>query len=224
VRWFDGRRAIVFPDAAHSLFILPPNTPLDVAFVDELDLKPVERVDLHPQDVDPYFDVFEWDPTAALSRLLEMSGGRTAAGDAPLPADFGGAVELLSYDLTTPEVAPGEMATLITVWRIQNPARLGPVPETAYGPHAALFVHAIGPEGAIVGQEDRLDAPPWNWYAGDAFVQLHRVQISPDAPPGDYDLAIGIYNKHDEKRLPAFIESVEVGDHILLEGLKVTGR
>ena len=116
------------------------------------------------------------------------------------------------------------MVTLLTVWRICDPGKLGPVPETAYGPHAAFFVHAIDSGGTIVGQEDRLDAPPWNWRAGDAFVQLHRIQIPSEASSGDYDLALGLYNKHDAKRLPAIIEGAEVGDHILLEGLEVARK
>jgi hypothetical protein len=224
VRWFDGRRAVVFPDAAHSLFILPPNTPLDAALVDRLSLQPFERVELDPEDVDPYFDVFEWNPAAARSRFLDTSDGRETASGVPLPADFGGAVELLAYELAAPEVAPGETVTLFTIWRIRDPDRLGPVPETAYGPHAAIFVHAIDSAGAIVSQEDRLDAPPWSWRAGDAFIQMHQIQIPSDASLGNYGLAVGVYNKHDSKRLPALLESVEVGDHVLLEGPKVTDR
>jgi 4-amino-4-deoxy-L-arabinose transferase-like glycosyltransferase len=224
VRWSDGRRAIVFPDTTHSLFIVPPNAPLDPAFASKLELQPIERVELHPEDVDPYFDVYTWNPAAALSRFVETSAGRVTAGGESLPVDFGGAVELLAYDLPTPEAAPGEAVTLLTVWHIRDPGELGPVPETAYGPHAALFVHAIDPAGNNVGQEDRLDAPPWNWRAGDSFVQLHQIQIPADASSGDYDLAIGIYNKHDAKRLPVMIEGIEAGDHILLAGLEVTSQ
>jgi hypothetical protein len=222
VRWFDGRRAIVFPDSTHSLFILPPNTPLDPALVEKLDLRLIERVELDPEDVDPYFDVFEWEPVAARTVFLDTAAGRATASGASLPADFGGAVELLAYELATPEVIPGEKVTLLTIWRIRDPDGLGPVPRTAYGPHAAIFVHAVDADGVIVGQEDRLDAPPWNWRAGDTFVQLHQIPIPSDASVGDYGLAVGVYSKHDSERLPVTLESVKAGDHVLLGGLEVS--
>ena len=55
-------------------------------------------------------------------------------------------------------------------------------------------------------------------------MQLHWVQIAADTPPGDYDLAIGIYNRHDMQRLPVVVDGAEVSDHLLLEGLKVTDK
>ena len=80
----------------HGLFILPPNTPLDPYFAERLNLRLVERVALHPEDVDPYFDVFEWDPRVTFSRLLpEGTQSARVAGEArELPADLGG-IELL---------------------------------------------------------------------------------------------------------------------------------
>jgi 4-amino-4-deoxy-L-arabinose transferase-like glycosyltransferase len=213
VRWFDARWAIVFPDATHGLFVLPPNTPLNPYFADRLDLQLAERVELHPEDVDPTFDVFEWNPRAAFADMLPEESRI---------ANFDG-VELLAYDLLTPEAAPGETVTLATFWRIHDPGVLEPVAPRHYGRAAALFVHALDAEGEIVAQDDRLDAPAWNWRAGDAFVQIHQIQLDASMPPGSYDLAVGIYNRHTMERLLVVADDFE-GDRVLLDKLEVASK
>ncbi len=226
LRWCDARRAILFPGATSGLLIVPPNTPLDPYFAARLTLPPAERVHLRPDDVDPYFDVFEWNPNAALSRFLTSPTGTVTAGgqSLPLPMNFGGVLELLAYETPTPGVAPGETVTLITVWRILDPTALGPPPAHDYGHRVVLFAHALDAADTIVGQEDRLDAPAWNWHAGDAFVQLHRLTIDGDAPPGLYRLEVGIYTRGDLARLPVILNGTEVDDRIFLPPLKVTGQ
>ncbi len=222
LRWFDGRRALVFPDARHSLFILPPNTPLDPYFATRLDLRPVERVHLRPDDVDPYFDVSAWAPAQALERLLPSTVLTVTVGSEmlTLPISFG-AVELIGYDVPEARTAPGGTVTVVTAWRVRDPAAL-PAPPHAYGRAAVIFVHALDETNAIVGQEDRLDAPAWNWRAGDAFVQIHRFPI--DAPAGRYRLEVGIYSRDDAVRLPVLINGMAADDRVLLPPIEVTGE
>ena len=225
VRWFDARWAVVFPDAERGLFILPPNTPLDPYFAERLDLQLVERVELRPDDVDLYFDVFEWGPRGAFAHALpETPQVVSVGGEArELPVSLGDGVELVAYDLLTPDVAPGETVTLVTFWRIRDPGALEPVAPQHYGRAAALFVHALDAEGEIVGQDDRLDAPAWDWRAGDAFVQIHRVRLDDGVPPGSYDLAVGIYNRHTAERLPV-IGGTVVDDRVFLDSVRVSGE
>ncbi|MBN1978762.1 MAG: glycosyltransferase family 39 protein [Anaerolineae bacterium] len=225
VRWFDARWALVFPGVERGLFVLPPNTPLDPYFAERLDLQLVERVELHPEDVDPTFDVFAWRPQSAFAHALPetaqvVSVGGEARG---LPVSFGGGVELVAYDLLTPEAAPGGTITLVTFWRIRDPGALEPVEPRHYGRAAALFVHALDAEGEIVGQDDRLDAPAWDWRAGDAFAQIHRVRLDDGVPPGPYDLAVGIYNRHAETRLPV-VGGTVVDDRVFLGPVRVSGE
>jgi hypothetical protein len=226
LRWFDARRALVFPDTRLSLFVLPPNTPLAGYFAQRLQLQLVERVHLRPDDIDPTFDVLEWNPRAAYSRLLASSTrGATAGGQAlDLPLNVGNAVELLAYELLTARVAPGETVSLATFWRVLDPQALGPVPAGAYGHSATIFVHALDGGNAIVGQEDRLDAPAWNWRSGDVFAQVHRFQIDADAPPGLYQLEVGIYTDHDLARLPIIVDGAPKEDHVLLQPLEIVDQ
>lgn len=222
VRWFDARQAVVFPDAAHGLFVLPPNTPLNPYFADRLDLRLVERVELHPEDVDPTFDVFEWDPRTAFADMLPE--GSLVADFGPSAGSGRGGVELLAYDLLNPEAAPGDTVTLVTFWRIDDPGALEPVAPQHYGRAAAIFVHLLDAEGHIAGQDDRLDAPAWNWRAGDAFVQIHQIRLDDGVVPGSYDLAVGIYNRNTLGRLIVVTEGVEAVDRVFLDSVKVSSK
>jgi len=224
LRWCDARRALVFPDAARSLFVLPSNTPLAIYFDQRLQLKLVERVHLRSDDIDPTFDIYEWDPPVALSGFETSPPGTKAGGDRALdlPVNVGNAVELLGYELLTEGVEAGGAASLATFWRVLDPEALGPVPTDAYGHSATIFVHALDGASRIIGQEDRLDAPAWNWRAGDAFVQLHRFRIDALAPSGCYPLEVGIYTNHDLARLPIIVDGAVVDDRVLLQPLEIS--
>jgi 4-amino-4-deoxy-L-arabinose transferase-like glycosyltransferase len=219
--WFDAQRALMFPDAARSLMIVPPSTPLPPELAGRLDLRKIERVNLRPDDVDPYFDVFEWSPREALARFTSntqtiVAGGRTH--DLPMSL---GAVELVAYELPAQTIAPGETITLMTVWRVRDPAALGPVPAHDYGHSLAIFAHLLDANDAVVSQEDRLDAPAWDWRAGDAIAQVHSFSIATAVPPGSYTLEVGIYTRESLTRLPVLVDGITVDNRVLLPPVQV---
>jgi hypothetical protein len=138
-----------------------------------------------------------------------------------LPVNLGGALELVAYDLAPPMVAAGGTVTLTTFWRILDPAAFGPVSARLYGRSATLFVHVLDGANQVVGQEDRLDAPAWDWRAGDTFAQVHVLTLAAAAPPGAYRLEVGAYRTEDGVRLPALVGGQPVDDRILLRDLEV---
>ena len=223
LRWFDARRAIVFPAAESSLLILPPNTPLEPRFAGRLQLQLIERVDLRADDVDPYFDVYEWDSIADAQRFVSSQEDTVEAGGEalPLPVSFG-AVELVAYELLESAACPGETVTLVTLWCVIDPELLGPVPPEDYGHELALFVHALDAANNVVGQEDRLDVPAWNWQAGDHLAQLHVFELDPAAEPGTYRLEMGLYNRRDLARLPVIVDGAAVDTQVRLQPLEGT--
>jgi hypothetical protein len=224
VRWVDARSSIVLPAEPYALLVVPPNAPLDPVFRERLELRQLERVLLQPDDIDPYFDVFEWSPAKAIEaflgpvRELPEVGGRLVR----LPVSFGEAVELLSYEMPSQGGAPGDLVPVITTWRVLHPSSLGPVPADAYGYQATIFVHLLDKAGAIIAQDDRLDAPAWAWRSGDVVVQLHRLALPPELAPGWYRVAVGVYTVPGSPRLPASSETGPVGDHVLLPSLEVS--
>jgi hypothetical protein len=226
LRWFDARRALVFPETARSLLVLPSNTPLAPYFAQRLPLQLAERVHLQADDIDPSFDVFEWNPSAASSRFLAFSTRTVEVGGQALhlPVNAGNAVELLAYELPTSTVAPGGTVSLVTLWRVLDLQALGPVPADAYGHSVTIFVHALDGKNVVVGQEDRLDAPAWNWRSGDIFAQLHRFRMDADASPGLYQLEVGMYTDHDLARLPIIVDGTSIDDRILLQPLEIVDQ
>jgi hypothetical protein len=79
----------------------------------------------------------------------------------------------------------------------------------------------LGSDGQVIAQQDRLDAPAWNWTPGDIIVQLHRFNVN--APPGQYPLEIGVYT--DAENYPRLLVYGPAGpsDHILLPPIEITG-
>lgn len=222
IHWCDARRALIFPAARHALLILPPNTPLAPSFAAQLDLHLVERVHLRPDDIDPYFDVFEWHPLEALAGF-QTNVETVTVGDATLtlPVNFGNAVELVACDLPESPVHPGENITLVTLWRILDPDALGPVPPQDYSHAVAIFAHLLDRSGQIVGQEDRLDAPAWNWQPRSHFAQLHTISVDANLSPGRYRLVTGLYLRRSMARLPVSVNGLPRGDYVLLGEVEV---
>ncbi len=72
-----------------------------------------------------------------------------------------------------------------------------------------LFTHLLDLEGTIISQADRLDAPSWQWKAGDRFAQIHELTIPAETPPGSYWLAIGLYRREDLNRMQVNLQLIQ---------------
>jgi hypothetical protein len=245
MRWVNGRGALVFP-AAPSRLLVQTLAPLDPAL--EQAIAPpyarlIESRRLHPDDLNPGFDVYDWDSASALEAALSQaarrpvawSSGLTFPADDPrsvyqaldVPADLDGTIALLGYDLSSPVVAPGDEVALVTYWRVVSL----PSPEV----DTVLFTHLLTPEGdpPVVAQQDRLDAPAWNWHPGEVFAQVHRLVIGDDVAAGLYPLEVGAYTRPAPSpidpnppttRLALFVDGQPVSDRILLPPLRVENQ
>ncbi|NOR84012.1 MAG: hypothetical protein GQ526_11025, partial [Ardenticatenales bacterium] len=205
-RWYDARYALVFPRADRARAVFPALTPLDP----ELQhlFGPVaslmERIELSPDDLSPWFDIYVWAPNAARDRL-------------PLsePIDLGHALAFVGYDLRTPAVSPGGILELITFWE--------PIAQMPAGTDLVLFTHLLG-KAEVAAQQDRLDVPADAWQPGDLFAQLHRFSVPTNLPGGLYQLETGAYlNAVGYPRLPVYRDGEESGNRILLEPIQVVG-
>jgi hypothetical protein len=215
-RWFDARRALLLPSEAMVRLLVPSSAALDPYFADLPGLRLRERAVLRPDDLDPFFLIYDWEPPLTLTDLRQRAAG--AASDPALPVNFGDVVQLLGYDLRTPAVSPGGSVELVTVWQVS--ARVS----WDGNAELVLFTHALGEEKTIVGQEDRLDAPAWDWQPGDVIAQIHRFALPGDLPPGPITLEVGAYRRADLTRLPVLVDGAVVGDRALLEVVEVLGQ
>jgi len=196
LRWFDAREALVFPQTEKSLLVLPNNAPPDPFFASYLPMSEKKRYVVRADDVDPYFDAVIWNPKETLTNLLnDKSVIKVNA-----LTDFSGAIELVAYSVSASTAKGGDIVKVITFWRILDPNQLGERASLNYSVEAKLFLHLVDAHGNWIAGDDRLHAPAWNWRRGDAFAQIHRVQIPPEAH-GELRLLIGIYTIPDLTRL-----------------------
>jgi hypothetical protein len=67
-----------------------------------------------------------------------------------------------------------------------------------------IFVHLLDPAGDLVAQHDGEPAngtrPAWSWQPGDVVQDDRALLIPADAPPGEYVLRMGMYNRDTAER------------------------
>ncbi len=206
-RWCDGRFGLLLPDVAEAYAVFPALAPLDAALQPYFDphAQQLDRVLLRADDLNPWFEVYGWSPRQARDSL---PSGQTT--------DLGHTLALVDHRLGAASVPPGGTVELLTFWHVLKP------PPDPLGSELVLFTHLLDGAGQVVGQQDRLDVPAWNWEPGDRFIQLHRFPIDPALPPGRYPLEVGAYYQTEGyPRLPVYQAGEVVGDRVLLEPIEV---
>jgi 4-amino-4-deoxy-L-arabinose transferase-like glycosyltransferase len=217
VRWHDCRDSVVWPaGGAWREFILY-FTPLDQNLPPEtlswFDAPPVplnaagDGVSFNVEANDRITTTLRNVDRAAVAWSPEAGGETTR-----LPIDFAHQVQLLGYQLANPIVHGGDTVSLQTIWQVtaQPPAFL------------TVFVHVLNERGEIVAQIDRQSVLADTLLPGDRFMQLHKIDLPPDLPPGSYRLSIGLYTALNGQRLPLFEHSTSRGDRVMLSTVTVT--
>jgi len=87
----------------------------------------------------------------------------------------------------TRNVQPGTTLTTTLVWRADKQ------PPTSYH----VFLHLVGPDGALLAQSDGIPAdwtrPTTGWLPGEYVTDVRVLTIPPETPAGDYILSAGLY-------------------------------
>ncbi len=109
-------------------------------------------------------------------------------------AQLGDAVLFLGYDIEG-EFKPGQIVHLTLFWQALQPM------EEDY----TVFTHLIDGEGNIWEQKDNppVDGfyPTTQWEKGEIVRDQYNLVISPDAPPGEYQIEVGMYLAETGERL-----------------------
>ncbi len=125
----------------------------------------------------------------------------------PVDAIFGQTARLTGYDLPSVETQPGGMLDLTLHWQALTS------PDRAY----TVFVHLLDEAGSVKGYGDSEPGggayPTTGWLPGEYLADTHTVTIAPDAPPGTYRLAIGLYDSATGERL----RTSDGADQVVLE-------
>jgi hypothetical protein len=125
-------------------------------------------------------------------------------------------VLLLEADLGQRTLTPGAPLDLQVRWQCMR----------AMDADYTLFVQLLAADGTLKGQIDVWPRdgtyPTSAWREGEVIEDSYVVTLEPDAPPGQYQVAIGWYLLETMQRLPVLdAEGNAVGDHVLLPGLTV---
>jgi hypothetical protein len=111
-------------------------------------------------------------------------------------ANYGAQATLVGFDVDTPTLSPGDTLTARLYWRA----------EAEFVQNHTAFFHLIGPDGLLYGQVDQIPGagafPTTGWLPGEYITDTYAVPLAPDAPLGDYQIAIGMYNPATGERLP----------------------
>lgn len=196
-RWMDARYALLIPGAAQA--IIPQSTPLHPALTPYL--TQVDSVSLRLDDLDAEFGYYLVNE-AAVDELV--AGGETAV-------NFDNAITLLHSEWLTPNAAPGAVAGLLTVWRVTDPSRIGPIVPPIFTTDVVMFAQVLRPDGSgVLAQRDALDVPSWSWQPDDILIQIQPIAIPADAAPGSYPAIVGFYDRASGRRRPVLDASGQV--------------
>lgn len=136
----------------------------------------------------------------------------------PALANFENKLLLLSADFEAGRVNPGELVEVTLHWQALN----------RMSEDYTIFIHLLGPDGLPHGQVDQWPVqgtfPTSRWEPGQEIEDAYRVPLDPDAPPGSYQLEIGVYLLSTNTRLLVLgPDGNPIDNRILLAGLFVPG-
>lgn len=146
----------------------------------------------------------------------------------PLESRLGEHIQLLGYDLsnvkgdTPPTVRAGETLSLDLYWQVDRPIEK----------RLKVFTHLIGTahnpatNGPLWAQDDQIPLegayPTEAWLPDIPLRDRYELVIPPNAPPGDYQLTVGMYTVEGATRLSVSGEgAVTESGYILLTPVRV---
>ncbi|MBI4319016.1 MAG: DUF2723 domain-containing protein [Chloroflexi bacterium] len=131
-----------------------------------------------------------------------------------MKTNFGNEAVLAGYAMDRSSLVPGGVVQVRATW----------LPLKRIDDDYAIFVHIIDGQNRMWGQNDGVPVyggyPTLRWVGGVPVTDTRVVKVSPDAPPGDYRIQIGMYAMATGQRLPVLDERLALafqGDRLLLE-------
>ena len=110
----------------------------------------------------------------------------------PVHVQFADNIALAGYSFNSRTPVPGEEMTVTLYWTAN-----GPVAE----PYT-VFAHLLTDSFDMFGGADLQPSPSTEaWVAGETVATVHTFIVPPDAPPGLYQIEIGLYTRPDFRRL-----------------------
>jgi len=92
-----------------------------------------------------------------------------------------------------------------------------------------VFTHLVDEKQNIWGQKDNppVDGfyPTSRWEAGEIVRDQYDILISPEAPPGEHQIEVGMYLVETGERLPVLLDDEAVqSDEVMLGSIEVVSH
>jgi len=147
----------------------------------------------------------------AVSRRMDVPEMQARVG-----ATFGDSVTLLGYDVDRREVGRGEAIHLTLYWQARRSM------EQEY----TVFTHLLDGTDHISAQQDSVPVrgtrPTTSWVEGEVIVDEYELVVKGDAPTGEHQIEVGLYEPESGRRLSVTGEMGEaLGDRALLAEVQV---
>ncbi|HEU5103316.1 MAG TPA: DUF2723 domain-containing protein [Roseiflexaceae bacterium] len=129
-------------------------------------------------------------------RLWRVSTAPLALrADTPADQRWQDGITLRGFSLPRGPYQPGDSVPVTLEWQTQ-----GAAPRQRY----TLFVHIVGDDGVVRGQQDRepTRAPTDKWQPNQRLIDVYGPALSLATPPGRYKVVIGWYSYPSLSRLP----------------------
>ena len=148
----------------------------------------------------------------------EPSAARPLDVQHPLEVSLADEILLLGYNIES-GFRPGDGIHLTLFWQCLEEMKRD----------YTVFTHLVDKEGNFWGQKDNepVDGfyPTEQWQVGEIVRDQYDITISPKAPPGEYQLEVGMYLAETGERLAVLGEGVDQAQRvILLSPVQVVGR
>jgi hypothetical protein len=131
-------------------------------------------------------------PPVKLSRLSVIAPDRSFTKppvEIEIDIPLGNVATLLGADIEpgATTIQPGTDLAVTLFWRVDAET------DISY----RIFLHLIGPDGALVALSDGIPAdwsrPTTGWLAGETIADRRVLEVPSDAPPGEYTVQAGLY-------------------------------
>ncbi len=149
-------------------------------------------------------------------RIIGFAGDGSVAQTIPVGARFGDGVTLESVEALDQVVSPGGVLRLRLNWRAGSP-----VNQTL-----KIFVHLFaGDTLRAIAQHDGQPVgelrPTHTWQTGEPIADQFAIRLPGNAPPGLYQLRIGMYDISSQARLPMLLPDGETGEFFIGGSIEV---
>lgn len=177
-KWLSGKRVVVLPNGPANLYFARLALPDEAWLKRFLPDSALVAAPLAPDGQTNY-------------RAYHLTTQPTISPQVKLDVNYGNIIQLIGYDRDV--VAPDRNDVSVTLyWRVLNPPDRGDY---------STFAQLRDAWGLEWGQTGAFDYPSEEWTPGEIIINRLDVPIAAGAPPGNYELRVGLFSQSANARL-----------------------